>query len=99
MPRFRKLSDTVDYLQQVMSVKGNQYGPTYRKVALALSCPVQHSISVRMLEKLLRIDNLLKLPAVDMAHIREEFLDIAVYACLGAFESEPEYKPEVEISK
>jgi hypothetical protein len=83
----RKMDDILGKIQAMLTSKGNTYGRTYHKVGLALGCPPQHSILVRMMEKMLRVNNILNRPCPDMAHVQEEFLDIAAYAALGAFES------------
>ena len=87
----RTHQDALDAVKNLLSDKGLLYGKTYQRVATALSVPPQYSILVRMMEKMFRVDNLLKgVKPVNQAHLREEFLDIAVYAILAAFESEPD---------
>ncbi len=85
----RTIKEVLDIVEQTLEHKGNTYGPTYRKVATMLSVQPQYSILVRMLEKIARCHNLLKQNG-GLAHLREEFIDIACYAVLAAFESEPQ---------
>lgn len=85
----RTHQDALDAVKNLMTDKAQLYGKTYQRVATALSVPPQYSILVRIQEKIFRVDNLLKQGQPNQAHLREEFLDIAVYAILAAFESEP----------
>lgn len=91
----RSLEDIINRVRQTLTDKGNQYGPTYRRVATMLSVQPQYSVLVRILEKCARAHNLMR-QAGGLAHLQEEFIDIACYAILAAFESEPnvESKPD-----
>lgn len=84
----RKIEDAIDKVREILTLKGGIYGPTYHKVASMLSVCPQYSILVRILEKSARIDNLLKQPTSQMLEqLQEEFIDIAAYAILAAYES------------
>ena len=83
----RTMTEAVDLIRQTLDEKGNIYGPTYRQVGLALGVPSQYSIMVRMMEKLLRINNQLRFGRSQKS--AEEFLDLACYAVLGLMESAP----------
>ncbi len=85
----RTIDDALDLLRETLIERGQGYGTTYRQVGLALRVKPQYSILVRIVEKALRLDNLLKFDnttTTDKA-IAAEFLDIAGYAILGLFES------------
>jgi hypothetical protein len=83
----RTLSEMIKTVENLLSEKGNDYGKTYLKVAAMLSVKPQYSILVRILEKCARCDNLLRRDNSEVP-LRENFLDIAAYAILAAFESE-----------
>jgi hypothetical protein len=87
MANFRKIEDVVEHVEDTLLAKNDSYSFANRKVALALSIAPQYSIIVRLMEKVVRIDNILKGPSPDMEKIQEEFIDIAGYGILGAFES------------
>ena len=83
----RTIEDVLTKIKETLEVKGTIYGPTYRRVASMLNVRPQYSILVRILEKTARIHNLLN-SGGDTSHICEEFIDIACYAVLAAYESE-----------
>lgn len=96
----RTLNEAFDRMKELMEEKGEAYGPTYRRTAAALGVAPQYSILVRIVEKAMRCDNILR--HSDLADVSanpalvEEFLDIAVYAVLAAFESAAESAAEAE---
>ena len=87
----RTIDDALALVKSTLTEKGQGYGPTYRRVAQALGVKPQYSILVRILEKALRIDNILKFDNTETTNkvLAEEFKDIAGYAILGLFESSP----------
>jgi len=93
----RRLIEAVDLVYDTLEKKDAIYGQTYRKVGAALGVEPQYSILVRMLEKCIRLNNLLCYGGGrDSKDVAEEFLDIAVYAVLGLFESSQEGGKEEE---
>ena len=84
----RSIEEVISLVRDTLTNKGNIYGPTYRRVATMLSVRPQYSIMVRILEKIARAHNMMNTGPVDLDHLREEFIDIACYAILAAFESE-----------
>ena len=90
----RTLAEAINLVNTTLKRKGDAYGTTYRRVGLALSVPPQYSILVRMLEKVMRLDNLLKTGPIHKVAIAEEFLDLACYAVLGLLESSPGGAPD-----
>jgi hypothetical protein len=83
----RTHQEVIDHVADTLARKGAEYGgPTYRRVATMLSVKPQFSILVRILEKCSRAHNLM-MKSGNEIHLREEFIDIACYAILAAFES------------
>ena len=84
----RTLNEAIDTIKQELTLKGNMYGKTYLKVAQAMSVPPQHSILVRMFEKMFRVKWMIDNGMKDSKAIASEFKEIAAYAILAMFESE-----------
>lgn len=89
----RTIEEVIIRVRETLTSKGGQYGTTYKRVATMLSVQPQFSILVRILEKCARCHNLLK-KSGNEEHLREEFIDIACYAVLAAFESDTDDKGE-----
>ena len=87
MSEFKNLADVLDHIYEVLTTKNSTYGFANRKVGLALSRSPLDSLVVRLMEKVIRIDNILKGPLPDMNQVQEEFLDIAGYGVIGGFEA------------
>lgn len=87
MSDFRTIGNVIDKVKETLEQKENIYGPTYHRVAVMLSVKPQYSILVRILEKAARAHNIIEGNKFDAAHLQEEFIDIACYAILAAFES------------
>lgn len=84
------VEETLEIIKDTLKQKGTIYGSTYRRVATMLNVKPQYSIMVRILEKIARAYNILNSGEIDFDALKDQFIDIAGYAVLAAFECPPQ---------